>query len=101
VTSALGRTNPLANATVTCPYWLRTGALVVFLFWAGTANALIQTLREEAARAGIQIGTAVRPAQLSEAAYSATLAREFNMVEPEDTLKWWVLRPDSQTFDFR
>ena len=46
------------------------------------------------------IGTAVRPAQLAEAAYAATLAREFNMLEPEDALKWEVLRPDPQSFDF-
>jgi len=46
------------------------------------------------------IGAAVRPAQLSEPAYAATLAREFNMVEPEDALKWEVLRPDPQSFDF-
>jgi len=47
------------------------------------------------------IGTAVRPSQLSEAAYASTLAREYNMVEPEDAMKWWVLRPDAATYDFR
>jgi endo-1,4-beta-xylanase len=46
------------------------------------------------------IGTAVRPAQLSEAAYASTLAREFNMVEPEDALKWEVVHPDAGIFDF-
>jgi endo-1,4-beta-xylanase len=42
----------------------------------------------------------VRPAQLSEAAYASTLAREFNMVEPEDALKWEVVHPEPQAFDF-
>src|SRR5271166_2548149 len=46
------------------------------------------------------IGTAVRPAQLSEPAYASTLAREFNMVEPEDALKWEVVHPERQRFDF-
>ena len=59
-----------------------------------------QSLREAAQHSGTLIGTAVRPAQLSEAAYAATLAREFNMLEPEDALKWEVLRPDPQSFDF-
>ena len=59
-----------------------------------------ETLREAAQHSGILIGTAVRPAQLSESAYAATLAREFNMLEPEDALKWEVLRPDPQSFDF-
>jgi endo-1,4-beta-xylanase len=60
-----------------------------------------QSLRQEADNAGLLIGTAVRPTQLSEAAYASTLAHEFNMVEPEDAMKWWVLRPDATTFDFR
>jgi endo-1,4-beta-xylanase len=36
----------------------------------------------------------------SEAAYAATLAREFNMVEPEDVMKWWVVRRNADAFDF-
>ncbi len=59
-----------------------------------------QSLREAAQGAGMLIGTAVRPAQLSEGAYAATLAREFNMVEPENALKWEVVHPESQSFDF-
>jgi endo-1,4-beta-xylanase len=46
------------------------------------------------------IGAAVRPAHLTEADYAETLAREFNMLEPEDAMKWEVLRPDPQSFDF-
>src|SRR5271157_5811181 len=59
-----------------------------------------QSLREAALGSGLLIGTAVRPAQLSEAAYASTLAREFNMVEPEDALKWEVVHPERQSFDF-
>jgi endo-1,4-beta-xylanase len=57
-------------------------------------------LREVAQHSGLLIGTAVRPAQLSEAAYATTLAREFNMVEPEDALKWEVVHPQPNSFDF-
>ncbi len=59
-----------------------------------------ETLREAASASGLLIGTAVRPAQLSEAAYASTLAREFNMVEPEDALKWEVVHPEPESFDF-
>jgi endo-1,4-beta-xylanase len=59
-----------------------------------------QSLREAAQASGLLIGTAVRPAQLSEAAYASTLAREFNMLEPEDALKWEVVHPEPQSFDF-
>jgi endo-1,4-beta-xylanase len=60
-----------------------------------------QTLRQAAENAGLLIGTAVRPSQLSESTYASTLAREFNMVEAEDAMKWWVLRPEAATYDFR
>jgi endo-1,4-beta-xylanase len=59
-----------------------------------------RSLREAAQLPGLLIGTAVRPVQLSEAAYASTLAREFNMVEPEDALKWEVVHPAVQYFDF-
>jgi endo-1,4-beta-xylanase len=58
------------------------------------------TLRQAASRSGLLIGTAVRPSLFSEAAYSTALAREFNMVEAEDAMKWWVLRHDPDSFDF-
>jgi endo-1,4-beta-xylanase len=60
-----------------------------------------RALRESAQTAGILIGAAVRPSLLSEAAYSATLAREFSMVEPEDAMKWWIARRRADAFDFR
>lgn len=58
------------------------------------------SLRDAANSAGILIGAAVRPGLFYEAAYSATLAREFNMVEPEDAMKWWTIRPNEAAFDF-
>jgi endo-1,4-beta-xylanase len=59
-----------------------------------------QSLREAARGSGMLIGAAVRPEQFSEAAYASTLAREFNMVEPEDALKWEVVHPERESFDF-
>ncbi len=59
-----------------------------------------QTLREVVRGSGILIGTAVRPDQLSETVYASTLAQEFNMVEPEDALKWEVVHPKRESFDF-
>jgi endo-1,4-beta-xylanase len=70
-----------------------------FAAWL-SATAMAQTLRQEADRAGILVGTAVNPVYLSEEAYTSTLAREFNMIEPEDAMKWTAIRPDEKTFDF-
>jgi endo-1,4-beta-xylanase len=80
--------------------WLALAATTgVFCLGFG-ANVQEQPLREAARGSGMLIGTAVRPAQLSEAAYASTLAREFNMVEPEDALKWEVVHPEPRAFDF-
>jgi len=74
--------------------------MVGFVFLASILS-LAQSLRQAGDHDGVLIGTAVRPSQLSETAYASTLAREFNMVEAEDAMKWWVLRPDRATYDFR
>ena len=75
--------------------------LVSAVFFPGLgAVAPEPSLREAARSSGVLIGAAVRPAQLSEAAYASTLAREFNMLEPEDALKWEVVHPARQSFDF-
>lgn len=59
-----------------------------------------QSLRAAAETSGLLMGAAVRSSQLSEAAYSSTLAREFNMLEPEDALKWEVVHPEPGSYDF-
>ncbi len=70
-------------------------------FCLGWSSGLREhSLREAAQGSGMLLGTAVRPAQLSEVGYSSTLAREFNMVEPEDALKWEVVHPEPESFDF-
>src|SRR6266853_1308458 len=50
-----------------------------------------QSLREQADKSGMLIGAAVNPARFGEASYAATLAREFNMIEPENSMKWTAL----------
>jgi endo-1,4-beta-xylanase len=73
---------------------------LLIAFLAATAATPGPTLRQTADRAGFLVGAAVRPASFSEAAYAETLAREYNMAEPEDAMKWWVVRR-SREFDFR
>jgi endo-1,4-beta-xylanase len=70
-------------------------------FLVSTAIAPAQSLRQAAESSNVLVGTAVRPYAFSDAAYSMTLAREFNLVEPEDALKWLALRPTAASFDFR
>ena len=74
---------------------------LLLLFLTATAAAPSLLLRQAADQAHVLVGTAVRPYLLSDAAYTATLAREFSMVEPEDALKWWTVRHAAGAFDFR
>src|SRR6267378_3279905 len=64
------------------------------------ATPISPSLRTDADRAGILVGAGARPEQLSEPTYAATLAREFNMLEPEDVMKWETIHPAPETFDF-
>ena len=76
-------------------------ALFFALFCAASAaEAAAQSLRERADRAGVLVGAAVEPRLLSEPEYAATLAREFNMIEAENAMKWGALRPSRNKFNF-
>jgi endo-1,4-beta-xylanase len=76
-------------------------ALAFILHTAVVSNSAAQTLRQRADKAGVLVGAAVDPRRFGEPPYAATLAREFNMVEPENVLKWGTLRPTRDRFDFR
>ncbi len=73
-------------------------AFVAFQVSVGSAP---KTLRSAGQTVGVLVGAAVRADRLSEAAYANTLASEYSLVEPEDAMKWWVLRPNRETFDFK
>jgi GH35 family endo-1,4-beta-xylanase len=54
-----------------------------------------------AAQGKLHIGTAAKPGFITEdARYATTLAREFDQLEPENEMKWSLLRPARDRFDF-
>jgi endo-1,4-beta-xylanase len=77
---------------------VRYSVTLLLILLASAQN--LTPLRSAAERIPILIGTAVRPSLFSEVPYSETLAREFNMIEPEDAMKWSVIRHE-RGFDFR
>jgi len=58
------------------------------------------TLCDYAATQKIYIGAAIMPDYLDETEYAATVAREFNMIVPENHLKWSFVHPEKNLYDF-
>ena len=72
--------------------------LIALLYSSLLSDA--QTLREEANKSGMLVGAAINVRYLAEPAYTTIVAREYNMVEPESEMKWTMIRPNADTFDF-
>jgi endo-1,4-beta-xylanase len=70
----------------------------ISLMCCGPADA--QTLRQAAERLGLLVGAAANPALFSEPEYSRTLALQFNLVEPENAMKWTAIEPEPDVFSF-
>jgi endo-1,4-beta-xylanase len=58
------------------------------------------TLRELAERIRLHIGTAVIPFDLDTPAYAAVLASQFSVVTPGNEMKWGVVEPQQEVFDW-
>jgi endo-1,4-beta-xylanase len=69
------------------------------LLTAGSADAAT-TLGASAAQTGRYFGTAVAAYKLSDSVYSTILDREFNMVTPENEMKWDATEPSQNSFSY-
>ena len=58
-------------------------------------------LRDYALKKNVLTGAAVRPDKLDEPEYARTVAQEFDMVVPENHLKWSYVHPEKDRYDFR
>jgi endo-1,4-beta-xylanase len=88
--------------------WIGTLAIVAVLALvanafvpATAAKATVLSLRGQAARSGILIGSgAINPAYLDEPQFAGVLAGQFNSLSPENELKWSFSEPQQGVFDF-
>ncbi|MET9079892.1 non-reducing end alpha-L-arabinofuranosidase family hydrolase [Streptomyces sp. NPDC004232] len=67
---------------------------------AHTPNARTPTLAGAAAGSGRYFGTAVSSGRLGDSTYSSVLDREFNMITPENEMKWDTTEPSRGSFNF-
>ena len=58
------------------------------------------SLRSEASKQHFWVGTAVDPSWLQERTFADFVAREFNMLTPEVAMKWEIIHPGVDTYDF-
>jgi endo-1,4-beta-xylanase len=66
----------------------------------GSASAATTTLRDLADAQGRDIGFALTPSYLSEAAYKNIADTEYNLVVPENAMKWDTTEPTQGSFAF-
>ncbi|MCE5327495.1 MAG: endo-1,4-beta-xylanase [Planctomycetaceae bacterium] len=83
----------------------RAGILVAAFVAAGYAapnegSVSPITLRAAAERRGLLVGAATMSGTLKDLRHAETLAREFNLVTPENEMKWAFIRPTRQTWNF-
>ncbi|WP_432972557.1 endo-1,4-beta-xylanase [Dactylosporangium sp. CA-233914] len=74
-------------------------AIAVVVGLASSAQAAT-TLGASAAEKGRYFGTAVAAYKLSDATYSGILDREFNMITPENEMKWDATEPTQGQFSY-
>ncbi|MEV6848833.1 endo-1,4-beta-xylanase [Actinoplanes sp. NPDC051411] len=74
-------------------------ALTAGVALIGTAEAAT-TLGASAAQSGRYFGTAVAAGKLGDSTYTGILTREFNMITPENEMKWDATEPSQGRFTF-
>lgn len=80
---------------------LRFAVLFTGMFAIAAPAAGVDTLRSLARAAGIHFGAAVDVAALNtDPAYARLLARQFNLLTPENALKFSVVHPERERYDF-
>jgi endo-1,4-beta-xylanase len=81
-----------------------TPLLLAMIALASLQGDAPTTLREAAARDGMDFGTAVEPRYLSEPTYPDILASQFSVIEPENAMKFEQIHPrpdtDPSPYDF-
>jgi len=87
-------------AVVTAAACTVVGSVTAVTASAAARPAGATTLGAAAASTGRYFGTAVSAGKLGDSTYSTLLDREFNMITPENEMKWDTTEPSSGLFNF-
>ncbi|WP_369234436.1 non-reducing end alpha-L-arabinofuranosidase family hydrolase [Streptomyces sp. R21] len=79
---------------------LSAAAVVAGVVTLLPSSAGAATLGTQAAPSGRYFGTAVAAGRLGDSTYSTILDREFNMITPENEMKWDTTEPSRGNFNF-
>ncbi|ELP62739.1 non-reducing end alpha-L-arabinofuranosidase family hydrolase [Streptomyces turgidiscabies] len=90
----------LLAATVLATPGTATGAPASAAAPAAPDTVRASTLGAQAAQSGRYFGTAVAAGRLGDRTYTGILDREFNMVTPENEMKWDATEPSRGNFNF-
>ncbi|MEU9046004.1 endo-1,4-beta-xylanase [Kitasatospora sp. NPDC048343] len=93
-------TKPLPRKTLTATACMLVGAATVVTASPAAHAAGSTTLGAAAAGSGRYFGAAVAAGRLGDSTYSTILDREFNMITPENEMKWDTIEPSRGNFNF-
>ncbi|GAA0319760.1 endo-1,4-beta-xylanase [Actinoallomurus spadix] len=93
------RRRPLAAASAAAAALAAATLAGMAMLVPGSAQAA-STLGAQAAQSGRYFGTAVAAGKLGNSTYSTILDREFNMITPENEMKWDTTEPSRGSFNF-
>ncbi|KAF7171513.1 hypothetical protein CNMCM5623_003841 [Aspergillus felis] len=80
---------------------MKTAGLIIGLLVGIQGTCALTTLRQEAAKKDILIGSgAINPSYLDEAQFATVLAQQFNSLSPENEMKWKFIHPTEDYYDW-
>lgn len=80
---------------------MKTAAPIIALLAGVQGTSALTTLRQEAAKKDILIGSgAINPSYLDDPQFATVLAKQFNSLSPENELKWNFIHPTEDHYDW-